>query len=240
MRKLLRRLGLIEYGGDELILATVACAALGWLLYVHVHPIAVIGAALPWLAVVQFFRDPERDGPDEPGMLLSPADGKVQDIEEVKACDYLEGPALRIGIFLSPINVHVNRSPCEGIVRHLAFRAGEFLPAYNPKAPTRNESQDLGIETKDGIRILVKQISGVVARRIVCEAEEGQALGRGERYGMIKFGSRTELYVPIDAGFDVDVHLGQAVRGGRTVLMRRSFEEPDPQSHETPETGDRE
>jgi phosphatidylserine decarboxylase len=111
--------------------------------------------------------------------------------------------------------------PCAGTVRHLQFRAGAFLPAYNPDAPTRNESQDLGLVTADGARIMVRQISGVLARRIVCEAELEQRVERGERYGMIKLGSRTELYVPAGAGYSVEVSVGASVRGGKTVLVRR-------------------
>lgn len=220
MRSFLRKLGLAVYGGDELFLATVACGALGWALYVTVAPAAAFVALAPWLVVVQFFRDPSRKGPDDPDALLAPADGTVRDIEVVEETSFMKGRALRIGIFLSPLNVHVNRTPCAGTVRHLQFRSGAFLPAYNPDAPTRNESQDLGLVTGDGSRVLVKQISGVLARRIVCEAEIDQTMARGERYGMIKLGSRTELYVPADAGYAVEVSVGQAVRGGRTVLVR--------------------
>jgi phosphatidylserine decarboxylase len=132
------------------------------------------------------------------------------------------GRALRIGIFLSPFDVHVNRAPCEGTVEHLRYLAGEFLPAYNPKAPERNEAVELGLSTPAGMKILVKQITGVLARRIVCVVRPGAQLARGARYGMIKFGSRTEIYVPLDAGLSPAVKIGDRVRGGETVVLERA------------------
>jgi phosphatidylserine decarboxylase len=120
---------------------------------------------------------------------------------------------------LSPFNVHVNRAPCAGTVRLVSRKAGEFLPAYNPEAPRRNESVALGLETPAGLRVLVKQISGVLARRIVCDTEAGEALALGQRYGMIKLGSRTELYVPV-ASAAVLVNVGSKVKGGQSQLCR--------------------
>lgn len=173
--------------------------------------------------VAWFFRDPERVIPQEPGILVSPADGHVADIETVDEPSFLGGKAIRVGIFLSPLDVHVNRSPATGIVRHRAYRAGKFLAAYDRRAVEENESCALGIECeapggKPPLRVLVRQVVGVAARRIVCPAEPGRALARGERFGMIKFGSRTELWVPEGAGFLCRVKIGEFVRGGSTVL----------------------
>lgn len=233
MRSILKRLRLAVYGGDELLLALVACGLAAWALYTLVHPHAAWAALPPLLLVVWFFRDPARAGPDDPALLLSPADGEIRDIEVVDEPRFFGAKALRVGIFLSPLNVHVNRAPCEGTVAHLRFAHGEFLPAYNPDAATRNEAQELGLVTPTQVKVMVKQVTGVVARRIVCEARMGQRLARGERYGMIKFGSRTELYVPSDAGFEAAVELGQQVRGGTTVLLRQKAGAVRPLSPET-------
>jgi phosphatidylserine decarboxylase len=222
MRRLLRAMGLAEHGGDELLITALTCIALAWVLDLTLGVWAVPVAAIPWFFMLWFFRDPERRVPDRDDALLAPADGRVQDIEEVDAPSYMGGRALRIGIFLSPLDVHVNRVPCEGTVEHLRYLAGEFLPAYNPKAPERNEAVELGLSTPTGMKVLVKQITGVLARRIVCAVRPGARLARGARYGMIKFGSRTELYVPLDAGFRATVEIGDRVRGGETVVLDRA------------------
>jgi phosphatidylserine decarboxylase len=181
-------------------------------------PFAVLAILVAW-----FFRDPERTIPTGPGILVSPADGVVADIETVPEPDYIGGEALRIGIFLSPLNVHVNRSPAAGVVGHRAYRAGKFLAAYDRRAVEENEACALGIALdapggKPPVRIVVRQVVGAAARRIVCPAEPGQRLAAGERYGMIKFGSRTELWVPVAAGFACRVKVGDKVVGGETVL----------------------
>jgi len=222
MKRALRALGLAEYGGDELFIAALACGTLGWTLSLYAGIWAAALAGLPWLVVVWFFRDPERRITERADAMVAPADGRVQDIEEVTGPSYMEGRALRVGIFLSPLDVHVNRTPCEGTVEHLRYLAGEFLPAYNPKAPQRNESVELGLVSTDGMKVLVKQISGVLARRIVCAVKPGERLARGARYGMIKFGSRTEVYVPATAGLRPAVKIGDRVRGGETILLERS------------------
>jgi phosphatidylserine decarboxylase len=218
MRSVMRALGLAEYGGDELLICLIACSSLGLLLYVHIHPLTAIIPLIPLAIVVWFFRDPQRRGDGPENVMLSPADGTVTDIIEVDEPDFIGGRALRIGIFLSPFNVHVNRSPCAGTVRYSKFKAGEFLPAYNPQAPERNESCSLGLEIRHGTRIVVKQITGVLARRIICEAHAGDLLARGQRYGMIKFGSRTELYIPLSAGPKPLVKVDDKVTGGLTAF----------------------
>jgi phosphatidylserine decarboxylase len=221
VRALLRKLGFAEYGGDEMVLAVVACGTLGWALYSLVHPLAAPVVLIPFGIVLWFFRDPERAVPAEADLFVSPADGTITDVIEVDEPAYLKGRALRVGMFLSPLNVHVNRVPCDGEVEYLEYRVGEFLPAYNPNAPERNESQALGLKLPDGSRILVKQITGVLARRIVCEAREGQRFSRGQRYGMIKLGSRTELYVPANGAYRVEVKVGEKAVGGVTVFVRK-------------------
>ncbi|MEI6231714.1 MAG: phosphatidylserine decarboxylase [Planctomycetota bacterium] len=223
MRKLMRLIGMAEYGWDELLLMIAATAVAEGLLRIFLPPILwplMLLPLIPLGVVVWFFRDPDRRGPNEPNTYLSPADGTVADIIEVDAPDFICGKALRIGIFLSPLNVHVNRAPCDGVVRFVQFKSGEFLPAYDPEAPTRNESASMGMVSKDGHKTITKQITGLLARRIVCEAKDGDALARGQRYGMIKFGSRTELYIPLTDKPASLVKVGDVVKGGETVLAR--------------------
>lgn len=212
-----------EYGWDELLI-TILAAAIGIELLRIALPAALwILTLLPLLPlgiVVWFFRDPERSGPNEKNSLLSPADGTVADITEVDVPEFIAAKALRIGIFLSPLNVHVNRSPTDGTVRFVQFKSGEFLPAYDPKAPERNESASLGLVGSDGRKMIIKQITGLLARRIVCEAKDGDVLARGQRYGMIKFGSRTELYIPLSDKPLSAVKIGDVVKGGETILCR--------------------
>jgi phosphatidylserine decarboxylase len=215
----MRMLGLAEYGGDELLLATIACGFAALALS-RLHPLLSLIPAVPLAIVVWFFRDPNRSNDCSADVLLSPADGTVSDIVELDEPHFIAGRALRIGIFLSPFNVHVNRSPGDGTVRIVQYRSGEFLPAYNPQAPERNESATLGMVLDNGLRIVVKQITGILARRIICEAEAGDTLSRGQRYGMIKFGSRTELYVPVEALRETAVKIGDRVVGGATPLCR--------------------
>jgi phosphatidylserine decarboxylase len=213
----MKPLGLTEYGGDEFLIAVVACGATAFALSL-IHPVLAVLPLIPFAIIVWFFRDPNRTGVSDPAVLLSPADGTVSDIIEVDEPNYIKGKALRIGIFLSPFNVHVNRAPCAGTVRWVDFKSGEFLPAYNPEAPTRNESASMGLERSDGIKLIVKQITGILARRIICPAKLGDTLDRGQRYGMIKFGSRTELYIPIANAGPVSVKVGDKVIGGHTPL----------------------
>ena len=193
------------------VLAAAAVALSTWGLAI---PLALLG-----LAVLLFFRDPQRQAPEGEHHLVAPADGRVKDIEEVAEAPFIEGPATRIGIFLSLFDVHINRAPCAGRVEWIAYQSGRFHPAYAPTAATENESNTVGLVLPDGKhRVLVKQIAGVLARRIVCDCVRGQELRRGQRFGMIKFGSRTELYLPKGLPCDVKVKVGDRVFAGRTVI----------------------
>jgi phosphatidylserine decarboxylase len=187
------------------------------------HPMLALTGFVPiglGLFVLSFYRDPERQGPQDPDAWVSPADGKVTDIATVDEPHYLGGPALRVGIFLSPLNVHVNRSPVAGVVEAVVPRAGLCLAATGTACIDQNESTLLGIKTASGLKVGVRQVTGALARTIVCGATVGQRLARGERYGMIKLGSRTEVLVPVSAGFVPAVELGQTVKGGETVIGR--------------------
>jgi phosphatidylserine decarboxylase len=165
------------------------------------------------LAFLGFFRDPDRTAPDLPGAVLAPADGRVMVITEV--VDPWVGPAVRVSIFLSPLDVHVNRAPIGGLVKAVEYVAGRFLAAYRPEASEQNERCSVSLDG-DRARVGVTQISGVLARRIVCRVRPGDTLRAGERYGLIRFGSRTDLVVP--RGTEVRVRVGDRVRGGESVM----------------------
>jgi len=182
--------------------------------------IALLAIVLCW--VLSFFRDPHRDIPAGDHLLISPADGTVQDIEMVDETSYIGGKALRIGIFLSIFNVHINRCPCNAKVEKVLYKRGRFLDARDPQATKINESNDIHLLRADSPveRLLVRQISGAIARRIVCQAKPGLHLAAGEQFGMIKFGSRTELYLPCDSEAQILVKPGDKVRAGATILAQ--------------------
>jgi phosphatidylserine decarboxylase len=173
------------------------------------------------LALLSFYRDPPRRVPDAPAAILAPADGKVVDISREVALE--DGsPVLRIMIFLSVFNVHINRSPCAGRVVDVRYRAGKFLNALNAEADAENECNTIVLEPATTLPgpVRVRQIAGVLARRIVCTARAGDSLAAGQRYGMIKLGSRTEICLPENPGWEVCVELGTRVRAGRSILAR--------------------
>ncbi len=179
---------------------------------------AAVGLALTFFCV-NFFRDPERYPQRGPGLAVSPADGKV--VEIGMAADPFTGQRRkRVCIFMNVFNVHVNRMPVAGTVEELKYHPGKFLNASLDKASEDNERMSLSVRGAEGGQWTVVQIAGLIARRIVCRVEEGETLGRGERFGMIKFGSRVDLYLP-DA-YDVAVQVGETVLAGQTVVARRA------------------
>jgi len=220
--------GLTKYGRRELIISTAAfvivVAALGWLSRA-VCPWAIALGVVPlvlWVWVLSFFRDPFRRPPDDAGMLVSPADGRVTDITPVGADSPLGAEGVRVGIFMSVFNVHVNRSPAEGTVESIEHHDGAFLDARDPAASERNESATIRMRhTRGGVQypIVVRQIAGFIARRIVTDLTQGRKLARGERIGMVKFGSRLEMLVPRDLVGEVCVRIGDRVRAGETPLV---------------------
>lgn len=183
-------------------------------------------AALAWLALAAFFRVPNRTIVADPAVLVSPADGVVRDIGTVKdhGIELFEGrELLRIGIFLSVFDVHVNRAPCAWKVEYRKYKEGRFLDARDPRCAKENESLVIagtGSAAGREFPVAVRQVSGAIARRIVCEPEPGAVLGKGAIYGMIKFGSRTELYLPANAGISSVVRVGDRVRSGTTAIAR--------------------
>jgi len=212
------RLPFTPYGLREILTGSAMCGVAAALCLATWPPLAAV-PALAWLCLLGFFRDPPRPcraGPDE---LLSPADGVVADVEVARPPAFLDGPALRIGVFMSLLDVHVNRSPAEGTVRFVQYCPGQFHDARSSLARERNEHNILGMELAGGRRVVVNQIAGLVARRIVCAARVGSRLRAGERFGMVKFGSRVELYVPLDDAPQALARVGQRVKAGRDVLV---------------------
>ncbi len=167
------------------------------------------------LFVLFFFRDPERTIPEGKGVVVSPADGKVIVIKDVFEPTYLKRDVKQISIFLSVFNVHVNRSPIEGTVEEVKYNPGKFLAAWDDKASLDNEQTAMVINT-GAQKVLVKQIAGLIARRIVCYAKPGDAIKTGERYGLIRFGSRVDLFLPKDA--DLKVKVGDRIKGARDII----------------------
>jgi phosphatidylserine decarboxylase len=165
-----------------------------------------------------FFRDPDRVVPENERAILSPADGKIIELGEMSESSgpsFVKGPVKKIAIFLSVWDVHVNRVPISGTVERLEYKKGRFLRAYESAAGTENEQMVIGIRSRYG-NVLMKQIAGILARRIVCRLKKGESVQRGERFGMIKFGSRAELVFP--ASVRVRVRIGDAVKAGQTII----------------------
>jgi phosphatidylserine decarboxylase len=210
---------LIVFGGLFAVL-TVLCVGLA----VAVHPICWLPAAACgalFLFVVSFFRDPERVPPADIDAVVSPADGKVTQVEEVDDPDFPGGRAFRVSIFLSVFNVHVNRAPRPGRVAALRYFPGAFLDARHNECAVRNEQFWTDFtDARTGQLVRVKQVAGAIARRIVCWVREAEEVQVGERYGMIKFGSRTDVLVPAGTQRDVTIKVGDKVTGGKSVLFR--------------------
>jgi len=197
-----------------LVVAVVLTALAVWIPKLY----SVLYAAVAWLLVVftvYFFRDPEREVPQGEGIVVAPADGKIIEISETFEREFLQSTAHKVSIFLSIFDVHVNRIPVDGQVAYFRYRRGAFHAAFRPSASIENEQAVIGIETKHG-KVLFKQIAGIIARRIVCNVREGYRVKRGERFGMIKFGSRVDLFLPRDAQLQVQLH--QKVKAGTTII----------------------
>jgi phosphatidylserine decarboxylase len=218
----LARVGLAEIVCFSLVFAVVSAGLVALGIWVHplaYAPLAVIAAL--WIFVFAFFRDPQRAIPTDPAALVSPADGTVTHVDEVHEPDFPTGRALRVSIFLSVFDVHVNRVPRAGQVQRLAYYPGEWLDARHSECSVRNEQ--LWIDFTDsatGGMIRVKQIAGAIARRIVCWLRPGEEVHQGDRFGMIKFGSRTEVLLPPALAAEVLVKPGDKVCGGSTILLR--------------------
>ncbi len=175
-------------------------------------------SVVAFLMLLQFFRSPFRRLLTHEDLLLAPADGKVVVIEEVFEPEYFEDARRQISVFMSPINVHITRNPVSGIVKYFKYHPGQYLVAWHPKSSTQNERTTVVVESDAGPLVLFRQIAGAMARRIVWYVNEGDEVSQGEEFGFIKFGSRVDIFVPLNA--EIKVELGQKVKGGETVLCQ--------------------
>lgn len=181
----------------------------GWL-------IPGIVSSLLFLFIVWFFRNPERNIPTGKNLIISPADGKIIVINKGEADRVLKKRMVKISIFMNVFNVHVNRIPCKGKIVDILYNPGKFVSANLDKASLENEQNAVVLETEKGEKIIFIQIAGLIARRIVCRLKKGQVVERGERFGLIRFGSRVDVYLPETA--DIKVSIGQKVKGGESIL----------------------
>lgn len=213
------KIPLTPYGLKEIILGTIVLGLLSVLLinlglfYWIILPVGL------FCFLLYFFRDPERTIPSEANLILAPADGRVIEISEVKEDNFLKDEALKIAIFLSLFDVHINRAPAGGQVQWLDYCKGKFLVASKPSTSRVNESNAMGI-SNHLTKVLVRQVAGLIARRIVCIPKRGDLLQAGQRIGMIKFGSRAEVYLPKKDVENIQVKLNDKVKGGETVIAR--------------------
>jgi phosphatidylserine decarboxylase len=180
--------------------------------------LTVISAVL-LLFTISFFRDPQRVAPKDPKAIVAPADGTIVEVRTVHEPYFLNGEATMVAIFLSVFDVHVQRAPIDGEIKFVKYHKGKFLDARDMNASLENENRVIGLVAADGYRVTVRQIAGIIARRIVGWADPGTKLARGERLGMIRFGSRVELFLP--PGTQVMAKVGDYAKGGETVLARR-------------------
>ncbi len=211
-----------RYGYDVFFTITGVCLVAIVLSLLVIEPrilkYGIIGLALLFFGfTLNFFRDPERTTPSGETLVVSPADGKVIVVKSVEEREFFKGPALQISIFMSPLNVHVNRIPINGVVSHFRYVKGEYFAAFDDKASEKNEQTIIGLENHAG-KVLFKQIAGFVARRIVCELQLGDTVRVGERFGMIKFGSRVDVFIPSNAAAKVTV--GDKAVAGETILAQ--------------------
>src|SRR4051812_15486104 len=210
-----------RHGQWEMIIGTVVLFAVALGLS-FVHPLLGLLILPVWVWLLAFFRDPERDIPADAKAMVSPADGLVSDVTDLESCDLVGGgPAVRIGIFLSVFNVHVNRAPCDGTVAQVVYKKGKFINAMSHATASSDNESNTIILNEPGTTepvCAVKQIVGLIARRIICTSKPGDVVKRGDRIGMIKFGSRTELYIPKRLEPKILIQTGAKVQGGLDVL----------------------
>ncbi|QHL88314.1 phosphatidylserine decarboxylase family protein [Nibribacter ruber] len=175
-------------------------------------------SVIVFLLILQFFRSPYRNLLLHEDLVIAPADGKVVVIEDVEEPEYFQGMRKQISIFMSPINVHITRNPVSGVVKYFKYHPGNYLVAWHPKSSTKNERTTTVVESLAGPEVLFRQIAGAMARRIVWYVTEGDEVNQGEEFGFIKFGSRVDIFVPLDT--EVRVQLGQKTKGGQTVIAQ--------------------
>ena len=188
-------------------------ALLYWLIPIYIIQLALaVAGIIFFILVVRFFRDPAVTTPEKEGVVYAPADGKVVVIERTYEGEYHKEDRIQVSIFMSPLNVHVNRSPIKGSVDFFQYHPGKFLVAWHPKSSTDNERTSIGFKSESGVTLLMRQIAGAVARRIAFYPQTGDAVSQGTSVGFIRFGSRVDLFLPTDA--DIKVKIGDVTKGG--------------------------
>ncbi len=203
--------------------AAVLIGLLYWGLYslipiVIVQYILGLAAIIFFVLIVRFFRNPKVETPEEEGVVYAPAEGRVVVIERTYEGEYHKDDRIQVSIFMSPLNVHVNRSPVKGKIDFFQYHPGKFLVAWHPKSSTDNERTSIGYKMESGIQILMRQIAGAVARRIAFYPVIGDYVNQGTSVGFIRFGSRVDLFLPLDA--DIKVKIGDLTKGGETVVAK--------------------
>lgn len=209
-----------EYGYDVFFTITAICLIIGlgayfFIDYALVKTVLIVSVIILFIFTLNFFRDPDRKIPDGSGLVVSPADGTVIKIERVREERFMKDEAIMVSIFMSPVNVHVNRHPISGVIGYFEHIPGEFFAAWEEKASLKNEQTHIGIHGSHG-KVFFKQIAGFIARRIVANLSVGDSVEIGKRFGMIKFGSRVDIYVPTNA--EIKVALNQKTTAGETMV----------------------
>jgi len=196
-------------------------ALLYWLIPLQIIQIILgVAAVIFFILIVRFFRDPEFPVSKNGNQIIAPADGKVVVIEETDESEYLKEKRIQVSIFMSPLNVHVNRSPIAGEISYYKYHPGKFLVAWHPKSSTDNERTSIGLKLPSGVEIMMRQVAGAVARRICFYSKIGDKVDQGDKFGFIRFGSRIDLYLPLDA--KIKVNINDISYGGKTVIAELS------------------
>lgn len=224
------RIPLTKYGLPQIVVfpaiqfTVMAVALAAWPKSLPLWSIILVEIifTLVLIGILSFFRDPQRIVPTDKNILLAPADGTITDINIIQENDFIAGSALRISIFLSIFDVHINRAPCNVKVENITYHPGKFKNAASPSSGRVNESNDLWMRRTDSPndKLILRQISGAIARRIICDTDTGQKLAGGQKFGMIKFGSRTELYLPTCENAKPLVKKGDKVKAGLTPIIK--------------------
>ena len=201
-----------------LLIYIVSGPVMGWPMFSWAIPNFLLFLVFAWM--LSFFRDPQRTVPQGENILISPADGTVSAVEVIEDCEYMQGKVQRISIFLSVFNVHINRFPCACKVDDIIYKEGKFINALNDDCAKVNEANNVYAtrlqDPQD--KFILRQVSGAIARRIVCEARKGDTFQAGQQFGMIKFGSCTEIYIPARDNLKISAKKGDKIRAGLTIL----------------------
>jgi len=209
-------------GHTVLFILLIVLFGLNWLVFSYypesplVQNSAILVSVIFYLLILQFFRNPVFDITPNTKHVLAPADGKVVVIEETEETEYFKARKKQISIFMSPVNVHVNRAPVSGIISFFKYHPGKYLVAWHPKSSTENERTTVAVKMQNGAEVVFRQIAGALARRIKWYIQEGQKIEQGQEFGFIKFGSRVDIFLPLDA--KVTVKIGEITKGGRTII----------------------